>query len=97
MQILEATTHVGPDGILRLAVPIEARDRDVRVAIVVESAGQPATPPPASEIDGWAPYRAKLEAAGLRSPPPGSWRPRVAELLEFDGPPVSQTLVEDRR
>ena len=47
--------------------------------------------------DPWAAYRARLSAAGLRVPAPGAWQARQGGLLEVVGPPVSQTLVEDRR
>jgi len=86
---------------LRLEVPLEQRNQDVRVAVVVESS-RPFTDEGAIEdrsaaIDPWSAYRTKLQAAGLRIPAPGSWTLRQAEPLCFDGPSASQTLVEDRR
>ena len=97
MTALQTTVHVGPDGILRLEVPVEERDRDVTVTITVSEPQITSETSAAGAVDPWAPYRARLEAAGLRVPPPGSWNARRIPLLKFDGPPVSQTLVEDRR
>lgn len=51
----------------------------------------------APAADPWAGYRARLSAAGLRVPVPGTWQFRRGGLLEVEGPPVSQTLIEDRR
>ena len=53
--------------------------------------------PEAVIADPWMTYRSRLSAAGLSVPPPGSWHLREGKLLEVEGPPVSQTLVEDRR
>ena len=38
MRDFETTAHVGDDGMLRLEVPLEQRNQDVRVAVVVEAA-----------------------------------------------------------
>lgn len=50
-----------------------------------------------SVADPWVAYRARLSAAGLPVPAPGAWKFRQGELLNIEGPPVSQTLIEDRR
>jgi hypothetical protein len=86
---------------LRLEVPIEQRDQDVRVAVVVESAQPQAALPSAVEssasIDPWGRYRDEFKSAGVDVPKAGSWSARQAEPLRYEGAPVSQTLVEDRR
>ena len=51
----------------------------------------------ASSADPWMAYRSRLSAAGLQVPVPGAWQLREGKLLEVEGSPVSQTLVEDRR
>ena len=93
MQIIEATAHVGGDGILRLEVPVAQRDRDVQVALVVESPPAPAAP----GVDKWAAVRARLEAGGIHVPPPGSGRLEPFELIALPGPTASEILIRDRR
>ena len=102
MRAVEATAHVGADGMLRIEVAVnERRDQEVRVAVVIESPPQQfASPSEARSLsasDPWARYRTKLEAAGGRVPQPESWSARKSELLRFEGSPISQSLVEDRR
>jgi hypothetical protein len=101
MRVIETTARVGPDGILRLQVPIEQRDADVRVAAVVESApprpAMPLTDVKSASNDPRARYRGQLRSAGVDVPKADSWSTRQAEPLRFEGPPASQTLVEDRR
>lgn len=53
--------------------------------------------PDASITDPWMAYRSRLSAAGLHVPVPGAWQLREGKLLDVEGTPVSQTLVEDRR
>ena len=96
MRVIETTAHVGNDGLLRLEVPLDERNQDVRVTVVVESP-LPSAKEADSIADPWAPYRAKLEASGVQVPPPGAWHPRHGDPLRFDGPSVSETLVKDRR
>lgn len=35
MQTIQTTSHVGPDGVLNLSVPVEIADADVQVTVVV--------------------------------------------------------------
>jgi hypothetical protein len=77
---------------LRLAVPIDERDRDVRVALVVDTlASAPAS------ADKWAAVREKLEAAGIRVPPPGADYADEVEPEVLPGPSASEILIRDRR
>jgi hypothetical protein len=94
MRVIETTAHVGSDGMLRLEVPLEQRDGDVQVAVVVESS--PALPP-TSAADKWAPIRSHLEAAGMRVPPPGLGNAGPIEPVSLPGPPASELLIRDRR
>ncbi len=94
MKVIETTAHVGSDGMLRLEVPLQRRDQDVHVAVVVES---PATPPPASAADRWAPLRTSLEAAGIRVPAPGVDNAGPVEPVSLPGPSASEMLIRDRR
>lgn len=43
MRVIETTAHIGDDGMLRLEIPTEQRNRDVQIALVVESA-EPSVP-----------------------------------------------------
>ncbi len=95
MRVIETNARVGADGMLRLVLPMDCPNEDVRVAVVVESAV--ANQGLLNVDDPWAGSRAKLEASGIRVPPPGAWTERKVPILKVDGPPVSQTLVEDRR
>lgn len=99
MRVIETTAYVGADGMLRLEVPLEQRDQDVRVALMVES--QPpkvdAEPHSSSAHDPWASYREKLKGSGIQFPAPGSWTPRGSAPLRFEGRSASETLVGDRR
>ena len=96
MQVIETTAHVGEDGMLRLEMPLEQRNQDVRVAVVVES-----TPPrlsaSAATSDKWSSVRGQPGAAGLRVPPPGVDNPGPVEPVALPGPAASQMLVNDRR
>ena len=96
MRVIETTAHVGDDGMLRLEMPLEQRNQDVRVAIVVESAPyqSPASSPMA---DKWATVRERADAAGLRVPPSGMDNPGPVEPVTLPGPSASQMLINDRR
>jgi hypothetical protein len=94
MRVIETTAHVGSDGVLRLAVPVAQRDRDVHVALVVDSAGPAAS---ASPADTWASVRPALEIAGIRVPPPGVDNPGAVKPLSLPGPSASEMLIRDRR
>ena len=43
MQTITLQAHVGPDGVLRLAVPVDAANTDLEVVVVVQTANA-ATP-----------------------------------------------------
>jgi len=96
MRIIETTAHIGPDGMLRVEVPVDDRDKDVRVAVVVESmAGQ--FPARQGNLDKWAEFRARLEAHGLRVPPPWIDNPGEISPIALPGPSASEALISDRR
>jgi hypothetical protein len=92
MKIIETRARVGSDGMLRLEVPVERCNQDVQVALIIESPS--ATPP---ELDRWAPVRGRLEAAGIRVPPPGLENPGPVEPESLPGPSASEILIRDRR
>ena len=96
MVTVETTTHIGSDGILRLETPVAMRDQDVRVVLVVQEE------PPGKATGGKADagdksVEERLKAAGITSPPKGAWHAVPYEPLELPGPPISETLVNDRR
>jgi hypothetical protein len=97
MTAIQRTIHVGEDGILRLELPVDQKNRDLKVVVVVETSAPDESRSAPHTHDPWAIYRARLEAAGFRVPTPGSWAERQAAPLEVQGAAVSQTLVEDRR
>jgi prevent-host-death family protein len=68
------------------------------VARLVPDQPRSETPAP-SPRDAWAADRKRLEAAGLKVPPPGAWnRAAVCPLVLEDGAPsASEMLVRDRR
>ena len=94
MRIIETTAHVGSDGMLRVEVPIEQRDRDVNVALIIES---PSAAVPKASIDKWASVRNRLEIGGLRVPLPGLDNPGPVEPESLPGVSASQVLIRDRR
>ena len=96
MQVIETTAHVGEDGMLRLEMPLEQHNQDVRVAVVVEST-PPRLPASVSTEDKWSAVRGKLGATGLRVPPPGVDNPGPVEPITLPGPSASQMLINDRR
>ena len=96
MRVIETTAHVGSDGMLRLEVPVEERERDVRVTVVMESP-QPGLPNQASPVDRWASCRTKLESAGIRVPPPGVDNSGPVKAVVLPAPSASQVLISDRR
>jgi hypothetical protein len=95
MVTVETSAHVGPDGILRVETPVGLRDQDVRVVLVVqeEPSGTSAGARPAAGNS----LEERLKAAGLYSGPKGPWNPVPYEPPELPGPPISETLVNDRR
>ena len=96
MRVIETTAHVGPDGMLRLEVPLDERNQDVRVAVVVESAPTRSSQPERSD-DKWAAVRSQLEAAGFRVPPPGCTNSGPVNPIDLPGPSASEMLISDRR
>lgn len=82
MHKLETTTRTGPDGVLRLEMPTGEPDQAMEVVVVAHALGEDE-------------QQARLVKAGIR--PPVRWNGRPVLPLELGDPPVSQTLVEDRR
>ena len=68
------------------------------VARLVPGDAAEKTPAPGLD-DAWGKHRARLEAAGLKVPPPGAWNleeiPSIA--LDDGGPSASESLVRERR
>ncbi len=96
MQVIQTIAHVGPDGMLHLAVPVEGKDQDVRVRVEVEAAVGSEADSDCS-IDPWAQSRVRLEAAGLRVPPPGIVNLGPVEPIGLAGITASELLIHDRR
>ena len=53
MRVIETTAYVGNDGMLRLEVPLDQRNQDVRIALVVESEPTPAISEPEPTMPIW--------------------------------------------
>jgi hypothetical protein len=94
MRVIETTAHVGPDGMLRLEVPLEQRSQDVRVAVVVEWTP---TQQPNPTDDRWASVRTRLAGTGIRVPPPGVDNCGPVDPVDLPGPSASEILINDRR
>jgi hypothetical protein len=65
MQTIRKSAHVGPDGILRVEAPVEHRDTDVQVVLIVE----PASSAGGGDGDWWQRLqtaRAELQRRGHR-------------------------------
>ena len=82
MHTLETTARTGSDGVLRLEVPTGQPDQTMEVVVV-------------AHVLGTDEERSRLLKAGIR--PPVRWNDREFLPLLLGDPPVSQTLVEDRR
>lgn len=82
MHTLETTARTGSDGVLRLELSTGQPDQTMEVVIVAHPLG------PNEE-------QSRLLKAGIR--PPIRWNDREPVGLRLGDPPVSQTLVEDRR
>ncbi|HET6250291.1 MAG TPA: hypothetical protein VFE47_21555 [Tepidisphaeraceae bacterium] len=95
MRIIETTAHIGSDGMLRLEVPLEQRNRDVRVAVVVESAIAQQRSEPVD--DQWAGVREKAKSAGIHTPPAGVVNCGPVEPIVLPGRSASEILISDRR
>ena len=96
MRVIETTAHIGDDGMLRLEMPLEQRNEDVRVAVVVASAPLRSITPEAV-VDRWASIRVEAGACGLRVPPPGVDNPGPVEPGRLPWPSASEMLISDRR
>ena len=96
MRIIETTAHVGADGMLRLEVPLEQRNQNVRVAVVVESTPEQ-KPKPDQINDRWASLRGQLEGTGIRIPLPGIDNPGPVEAVVLPGASASEMLINCRR
>ena len=95
MLTVETSAHVGPDGMLRVETLVGIRDQDVRVVLVVQE--EPPEKAGGSKADAGKSVTERLKAAGIVSPSAGAWNPVPYEPLEIPGPPLSETLVQDRR
>jgi hypothetical protein len=82
MRTVETTARTGPDGVLRLELPTGQPDQTMHVTV---------TPQPTGSDD----RQSRLAKAGIR--PPLGWDNEQITPLNLGDPPVSQTLVEDRR
>lgn len=82
MRTVETTAKTGPDGVLRIELATGQPDQTMRVTV---------TPEPAGQDD----RQSRLVKAGIR--PPLGWDNEQIIPLKLGDPPVSQTLVEDRR
>lgn len=96
MTAIERTVYVGPDGMLRLEIPVKERNRDVAVVVVVHDEPAANRASDARE-DSWAACRQKLEGAGMRVPPPGVTNAGPVVPVDLPGPPASEILIRDRR
>lgn len=105
LETIETTAHVGPDGILKLEVPVTQRDQNVNVTLVVQPevppGGSAALRPTLEHLRRHGELRAKLRAIGaedkIRLAPPGPRHDLALEPVELSGPAASQLLIEDRR
>ena len=93
METIETTAHVGPDGVLRLEVPVTEKDRDVDVTLVVRPQDTSSRRPAES-----AGSRGE-NGASIRLPSPGSWNQETVVPLDLgtSGLSASEMLVRDRR
>ncbi len=79
MVTITKSVHVGPDGILRVETPVDERDKDVRVTLVVQAE------PEGERKDWWQVLqegRARLEASGHRFRTKEEIDAEIAELRE---------------
>ena len=67
MKTIELTSHVGGDGILRLEVPVDVRNQDLDVLVVVSPVSQQARVRTGS--DHWPPGFFELTAGAFRDEP----------------------------
>ncbi len=82
MHTLETTVQTGSDGVLRLEVPTGRPNQTMKVIVIAHALG----------AEG---QESRLLKQGIR--PPVRWNDREALTLQLGEPPVSRTLVEDRR
>jgi len=82
MHTLETTVQTGQDGVIRLEVPTGQPNQTMAVVVV-------------AHVLGTDEQRSRLLKAGIR--PPVRWNDREPQRLQLGDPPVSQTLIEDRR
>ena len=82
MRTVETTAKTGPDGVLRLELPTGQPDQTMHIVV---------TPQSIPETD----QQSRLLNAGIR--PPLRWNEEQIRPLNLGDPPVSQTLIEDRR
>lgn len=102
MATIETTANVGPDGVLRLEMPIGRAGQTVKVVLEVLPQLPAPIPPaqltPVAEDDPWRDYRATpVEAEGIALPPPGRRKYRPVVPVDLPGPSASEILIRDRR
>ena len=83
MQTIDTKVHIGTDGILRLELPVESRDQDVRVTIQIN--------------DGPTGVSSAGLPAYMRAPSPRNSQRTEFARIEVKGKTVSQQLIDDRR
>ncbi len=67
MKTIELTSHVGKDGILRLELPIDMRDQDLDVLVVLNPVSRQASDP--TKGDHWPPGFFDATAGAFRDEP----------------------------
>jgi hypothetical protein len=82
MHTLETTAHTGSDGVLRLEVPTGRPNQTMEVVVIAHVLGEEE-------------QESRLLKQGIR--PPTRWNDREGLPLQLGDPPVSETVVEDRR
>ncbi len=93
MDAIEITAHIGPDGVLRLELPVSEKDRDVDVTVVVRP--QDASPRRSAES-----VCSRGESGpSILLPSPGSWNQETVVPLDLGTSELSasEMLVRDRR
>jgi hypothetical protein len=93
MDTIETIAPIGPDGVLRLEVPVSEKNRDVDVTVVVRPLD---TSLP--QKGGSAGLRGG-NGASIRLPSPGAWNQETVVPLDLgtSGLSAAEMLVRDRR
>ena len=92
MTTIQTHAYVGTDGVLTLRLPVNQREQQVQVVVVVQSEAAEDVVPV-----GWdRELLDRLSAAGARLPRKVDWSHSIPPVHTV-GLPASQTLVDDRR